>query len=46
MSKRAGASSFQVLGILRRPMWYNTEESLLPVLFPGREVIAGFQFRF
>jgi vitamin B12 transporter len=26
----------QVLGILRGPMWYNTEESLNPLLFPGQ----------
>ncbi|WP_395710726.1 TonB-dependent receptor [Reyranella sp.] len=28
--------SFQLLGILRGPMWYNTEESLSPVFFPGQ----------
>jgi len=28
--------SFQLLGILRGPMWYNTEESLNPLLFPGQ----------
>jgi vitamin B12 transporter len=28
--------NFQVLGILRGPMWYNTEESLNPLLFPGQ----------
>ena len=26
----------QLLGILRGPMWYNTEESLSPVFFPGQ----------
>jgi vitamin B12 transporter len=29
--------SFQLLGILRGPMWYNTEESLNPLLFPGQQ---------
>jgi vitamin B12 transporter len=28
--------SFQLLGILRGPMWYNTEESLNPLLYPGQ----------
>ncbi|MGE5151239.1 MAG: TonB-dependent receptor [Rhodospirillaceae bacterium] len=28
--------SLQLLGILRGPMWYNTEESLNPLLFPGQ----------
>lgn len=28
--------NFQLLGILRGPMWYNTEESLSPVFFPGQ----------
>jgi len=28
--------NFQLLGILRGPMWYNTEESLNPLLFPGQ----------
>ena len=28
--------SLQLLGILRGPMWYNTEESLSPVFFPGQ----------
>ena len=28
--------SFQLIGILRGPMWYNTEESLNPLLFPGQ----------
>ena len=28
--------NFQVIGILRGPMWYNTEESLNPLLFPGQ----------
>ena len=28
--------NFQLLGILRGPMWYNTEESLSPVWFPGQ----------
>jgi vitamin B12 transporter len=28
--------SFQVLGILRGPMWYNTEEALNPLLYPGQ----------
>lgn len=28
--------SFQLLGILRGSMWYNTEESLSPVFFPGQ----------
>ena len=28
--------NFQVLGLLRGPMWYNTEESLNPLLFPGQ----------
>lgn len=26
----------QLLGILRGPMWYNTEESLNPLLYPGQ----------
>ena len=26
----------QLTGILRGPMWYNTEESLSPVFFPGQ----------
>jgi vitamin B12 transporter len=26
----------QLLGLLRGPMWYNTEESLNPLLFPGQ----------
>ena len=28
--------NFQILGILRGPMWYNTEESLSPAFFPGQ----------
>jgi vitamin B12 transporter len=28
--------NLQLLGILRGPMWYNTEESLNPLLFPGQ----------
>jgi vitamin B12 transporter len=28
--------SFQILGILRGPMWYNTEEALSPIYFPGQ----------
>jgi vitamin B12 transporter len=28
--------NLQMLGILRGPMWYNTEESLNPLLFPGQ----------
>jgi vitamin B12 transporter len=28
--------NFQLIGILRGPMWYNTEESLNPLLFPGQ----------
>jgi vitamin B12 transporter len=28
--------SLQVLGILRGPMWYNTEESLSPIYAPGQ----------
>ncbi len=28
--------SVQLLGILRGPMWYNTEESLSPAFFPGQ----------
>ena len=28
--------NLQVLGILRGPMWYNTEESLNPAIFPGQ----------
>ncbi|MBN9540649.1 MAG: hypothetical protein BGN99_33815 [Alphaproteobacteria bacterium 65-37] len=28
--------NMQLLGILRGPMWYNTEESLSPVYFPGQ----------
>lgn len=28
--------NFQVLGILRGPMWYNTEEALNPLLYPGQ----------
>ncbi len=28
--------NLQVLGILRGPMWYNTEEALSPVFFPGQ----------
>jgi vitamin B12 transporter len=28
--------NIQLLGILRGPMWYNTEESLSPVFFPGQ----------
>ena len=28
--------SLQLLGILRGPMWYNTEEALSPVFFPGQ----------
>ena len=28
--------SVQLLGILRGPMWYNTEESLSPTFFPGQ----------
>ncbi len=28
--------NFFLLGILRGPMWYNTEESLSPVFFPGQ----------
>jgi vitamin B12 transporter len=28
--------NFYLLGILRGPMWYNTEESLSPVFFPGQ----------
>jgi vitamin B12 transporter len=28
--------NFQLLGILRGPMWYNTEESLNPLLYPGQ----------
>jgi vitamin B12 transporter len=31
-----GDWSFQVLGILRGPMWYNTEESLNPLFAPGQ----------
>lgn len=26
----------QLLGLLRGPMWYNTEESLNPIIFPGQ----------
>jgi vitamin B12 transporter len=26
----------QLLGLLRGPMWYNTEEALNPILFPGQ----------
>jgi vitamin B12 transporter len=26
----------QLLGILRGPMWYNTEESLNPLFYPGQ----------
>jgi vitamin B12 transporter len=26
----------QVIGMLRGPMWYNTEEALSPVFFPGQ----------
>jgi vitamin B12 transporter len=28
--------SVQLLGILRGPMWYNTEEALSPIFFPGQ----------
>jgi vitamin B12 transporter len=28
--------NLQLLGILRGPMWYNTEESLNPLLYPGQ----------
>ncbi|HTR86140.1 MAG TPA: TonB-dependent receptor [Reyranella sp.] len=28
--------NFQLLGLLRGPMWYNTEEALSPVFFPGQ----------
>ncbi|WIM09057.1 TonB-dependent receptor [Enhydrobacter sp.] len=28
--------SVQLLGVLRGPMWYNTEEALSPVYFPGQ----------
>jgi vitamin B12 transporter len=28
--------NLQLLGILRGPMWYNTEESLSPAFFPGQ----------
>ncbi|HEY2871185.1 MAG TPA: TonB-dependent receptor [Reyranella sp.] len=28
--------NFQVIGILRGPMWYNTEEALNPLLYPGQ----------
>ncbi|CAN5876525.1 hypothetical protein BH11PSE3_BH11PSE3_27230 [soil metagenome] len=28
--------NIQVLGMLRGPMWYNTEESLSPVYYPGQ----------
>ena len=28
--------NFFLVGILRGPMWYNTEESLSPVFFPGQ----------
>ena len=28
--------TFQLLGILRGPMWYNTEESLSPIYFPNQ----------
>jgi vitamin B12 transporter len=28
--------SLQILGILRGPMWYNTEEALSPIFFPGQ----------
>ncbi|UYN95627.1 MAG: TonB-dependent receptor [Enhydrobacter sp.] len=28
--------NLQILGILRGPMWYNTEEALSPVFFPGQ----------
>jgi vitamin B12 transporter len=30
--------SLQILGILRGPMWYNTEERLLPAFAPGQVV--------
>ena len=39
MSSQTGIEmpwNFQVLGILRGPMWYNTEEALNPLLFPGQ----------
>jgi vitamin B12 transporter len=28
--------NINVLGVLRGPMWYNTEESLSPIFFPGQ----------
>ena len=30
--------NLQLLGILRGPMWYNTEERLSPIYFPGQVV--------